>query len=172
MNARTQRFIQANTHMRLVAEGQGRRDIVATLDRLYTQAVTDANFDSLVVQYKQVAAALSGSRSFNSRTVRSLLEYRARQDDEPDDDYEQEGEEERAECRCIQRQWQAFTTRALHVSRCDECRDGHHSACEFECGAPDSEDWLAEHEDEEEPAAVDARNMAILNELRRKIETE
>ena len=168
---RPQAFAKANVHLNLLAEGAGRRDLMATLDRLYRTVVTDANYDSLLVQYKQVAAALSGSRSFNAVTVRSLLECRARQDDEPDDDTEDyedgENDEERAECRCIQRQWAAFTTRALHVTRCQECRDGNHSACEYECGAPDSEAWLAEHADE-----ADERNRQRLEETRLQIKRD
>jgi len=100
-----------------------------------------------------------------------LAERRARkaQDDELDnldDDPEEEyGEEERAECRCIQRQWQAFTTRSITVSRCHECRDGHHSACEYECGAPDDSAWL-EAQDE------DAELRRRLNVIGRKIKRE
>ena len=148
----------------LLAEGQRRRDLMDRLDVLYRTAVTDENFQSLVEQYKEIAAALG------ARAVRALshdvaaMERRSRHSEDELDDLDNEEEERNGEeCRCD----------------CERCADGNHQRClrDEPCGYANDSDYLLRHpeellEDEEDPADVDARNLARLSELRRQINTE
>src|SRR5437879_12398036 len=111
MNARTQASMKANTHLRLLAEGQRRRDLVDRLDRMYKTVVTDGNFRSVVEEYKKIAVAL-GARAM--RSLVGYMETRARHSEDELDDLDNDNEEERdEECRCD----------------CERCADGNHRRC-------------------------------------------
>src|SRR5947207_10213874 len=187
MTPRSEQLRKINVDLRLTAEDLGFRSRITKLDELEVLDVsTPANFKRALTAYHELAITLGKGKPAAQRT--SLLadilrleapqrcyedlaaEARARkaQDDGELDDLDNldnESDEERASCRCIQRQWQAFTTRSITVSRCPECRDGNHSACEFECGAPDDPEWLAEHDE-------DAELRRRLGVIGRKIERE
>jgi len=111
---RKEAFAKANGHMFLLAEGQRRRDLMDRLDVLYRTAVTDENFQSLVEQYKEIAAALG------ARAVRALshdvaaMERRSRHAEDELYDLDNEEEERNGEaCLCD----------------CERCADGNHQRC-------------------------------------------
>jgi hypothetical protein len=158
MNARTQAASKVNLRLVLLAECAGRRDLMATLDRMYSIVVTEANATSVAADYRKIAAALGPPKDESLRTALAVMELRHKADeldDEPDDD-----EEERSACRC----------------NCSRCQDGNHERClrTDECGFGNSADYLERNPeemlaDDEDPADTDARNMAQLNELGRRI---
>jgi hypothetical protein len=149
MNTKTkERFDKVNIHMRLIADCEGRRDLVARLDRL---AHRIADVDTLVSEYKAIAAALG------QRSLVAAVEACARKDEE-DPDGDGDNEEERCECRC------------------ERCMDGNHERClrDDECGYGNDSDYLKRHPDEmmETPEDTDQRNLRRLEALGAQIKRD
>src|SRR5437667_236919 len=141
---RSEQLRKINVDLRLEAEDLGWRAILRTLDTLEVADVsTPANFKCALTMYRDIAVQLGKGKPAAQRTsllagiVQLELPQRCFEDilaekrsarkvdplDDLDNEEPDESDEER-ECRCIQRQWQAFTTRSITVSRCKECRDG------------------------------------------------